>query len=114
MRRRLLALCVVVAAGALLALAVARSSPVDRLHAFVRSRLIGLLGETLPGARVTIGGVGGSVGRTLVLRDVSIGIGGQRVLHVARVDVRYRLRALLRGTIELPRVRVQGVDARHV
>ena len=78
----------------------------------VRTRLLDILRTSLD-AQIDLGGVGGTLGRSLVLRDFRIAVAGHNVVRAPRVEVVYALLPLVRGrlvvrrfTLVAPRVRL--------
>src|SRR5204862_7389770 len=63
--------------------------------------------------QIDLGGVGGTLGRSLVLRDFRVAVAGHNVVRAPRVEVVYALLPLVRGrlvvrrfTLVAPRVRL--------
>ena len=78
----------------------------------VRTRLLDILRTSLD-AQIDLGGVGGTLGRSLVLRDFRVAVAGHNVVRAPRVEVVYALLPLVRGrlvvrrfTLVAPRVRL--------
>src|SRR5439155_1517221 len=78
----------------------------------VRTRLLDVLRTSLD-AQIDLGGVGGTLGRSLVLRDLRVAVAGHNVVRAPRVEVVYALLPLVRGrlvvrrfTLVAPRVRL--------
>ncbi|TMB00651.1 MAG: hypothetical protein E6J70_09960 [Deltaproteobacteria bacterium] len=101
-----------------LALALWGASRFGVVQEMIRTRVLALLRASVE-AQVDLGGVGGTLGRSLVLRDLRVAVAGHTVARVPRVEIVYAPLALLRGrilvrrlTLVAPRVRLvrtQGV-----
>jgi len=108
--RRVLLSFATLFAGLVLALWVA--SRFGIVQEMVRTRALAFL-RTSVEAEVELGGVGGTLGRSLVLRDLRVAVAGHTVLRVPRTEIVYAPLALLRGrvlvrrfTLVAPRVRL--------
>src|SRR5207248_70733 len=105
-------------AVALVAAALAVASRTGAVRALERGAVVRGL-EAATGEHVTLAGVGGTLGHSLVLEDLRLAAGGRTVVHVPRLEIVYAPLALLHGvrlkrvTLTAPRVRavVEG-DAR--
>jgi TamB, inner membrane protein subunit of TAM complex len=109
----LVAIPVVLVAGSWIA------SRTGVLDAFVRDRILAVLRGALPGTRIEIASVGGTVGHSLVVHDLRAAVDGRTVVSIPRLDVVYDPLALLHGRLELehvvltaPRVRAVEEDGR--
>ena len=71
----------------------------------VRVRMLAALRSGVD-AQVELGGVGGTLGRSLVLRDLHVAVAGHTVLRVPRTEIVYAPLALLRGRVLLHRFRI--------
>src|SRR5438132_1536540 len=112
--RRLLVVLATLIAVLVLALWVASRFGV--VQEMVRTRVLALL-RTSVEAQVELGSVGGTLGRSLVLRDLRVAVAGHTVLRVPRTEIVYAPLALLRGhvlvrrfTLVAPRVRLVRED----
>ena len=95
-----------------LVLALWGASRFGVVQEMVRTRVLALLRASVE-AQVDLGGVGGTLGRSLVLRDLRVAVAGHSVARVPRVEIVYAPLALLRGrllvrrfTLVAPRVRL--------
>src|SRR5439155_470227 len=105
-------LILVATAIVVLVLALWGASRFGIVQEMVRTRVLALLRASVE-ARVDLGGVGGTLGRSLVLRDLRVAVAGHAVARVPRVEIVYAPLALLRGrilvrrfTLVAPRVRL--------
>jgi translocation and assembly module TamB len=89
------------------------ASQTTAVRQWARARVLTALAEALR-ADVRVGGVGGTLGRSLVLTDVAVATGGRTVLRVARLELTYALLPLLRGHVLVRRMTLDGPDARLV
>ncbi len=113
MRRLRRWLAGLVVATVLVAVALVAAGRSGALGGLERDVLVRLL-ERATGARVSLGAVGGTFGRSLVLEDLRVAAGGRTVAHVPRLEIVYAPRALLRGVLELRRVTVTAPHVRAV
>src|SRR5436190_381096 len=97
----------------LVALALAVGSRTGAVRALERSAVVRFL-ERATDARVRLGQVGGTLGRSLVLEDLRLATGGRTVAHVPRVEIVYAPLALLRGVLRLERVTLTAPRVRAV
>src|SRR6266576_1992738 len=70
--------------------------------------------EAATGGRVTLAGVGGTLGHSLVLEDLRLGAGGRTVVHVPRLEIVYAPLALVHGVVRLKRVTLTAPRVRAV
>jgi len=110
LRRTLLALAALVVVTPLVLVLASRTEPVREL---VRVRLVAILAG-MTDARVRIGALEGTLGRTLVLRDVRVDVAGEPVVRVPAVEVVYALLPLLRGELRLDRVTLTAPRIRAI
>src|SRR6266446_5244070 len=90
-------------AGALVAAALAVASRTGAVRALERRAVVRVL-ESATGERVTLAGVGGTLGHSLVLEDLRLAAGGRTVVHVPRLEIVYAPLALVHGVVRLKRV----------
>src|SRR2546428_9638808 len=86
---------------AVLVLALGVASRFGVVQEMVRTRVLALL-RTSVEAQVELGSVGGTLGRSLVLRDLRVAVAGHTVLRVPRTQIVYAPLALLRGPVLVP------------
>src|SRR5206468_3175069 len=70
--------------------------------------------ESATGERVTLAGVGGTLGHSLVLEDLRLTAGGRTVVHVPRLEIVYAPLALVHGVVRLKRVTLTAPRVRAV
>src|SRR5438045_1209034 len=90
-------------AVALVAAALAVASRTGAVRALERGAVVRGL-EAATGEQVTLAGVGGTLGHSLVLEDLRLAAGGRTVVHVPRLEIVYAPLALLHGVVRLKRV----------
>ncbi|HYY04967.1 MAG TPA: hypothetical protein VE997_00215, partial [Candidatus Limnocylindria bacterium] len=73
---------------ALVVIALAVASRTGAVRGLERDAVVRVL-EGATGARVTLAGVGGTLGRSLVLEDLRLAAGGRTVAHVPRLEIVY-------------------------
>src|SRR5439155_1680383 len=100
-------------AVALVAAALAVASRTGAARALERRAVVRVL-EAATGAQVTLAGVGGTLGHSLVLEDLRLGAGGRTVVHVPRLEIVYAPLALLHGVVRLKRVTLTALRVRAV
>jgi autotransporter translocation and assembly factor TamB len=98
---------------ALVVIALAVASRTGAVRGLERDAVVRVL-EGATGARVTLAGVGGTLGRSLVLEDLRLAAGGRTVAHVPRLEIVYAPLALLRGVLHLKRVTLTAPRVRVV
>src|SRR5439155_1033848 len=97
-------------AVALVAAALAVASRTGAARALERRAVVRVL-EAATGERVTLAGVGGTLGHSLVLEDLRLGAGGRTVVHVPRLEIVYAPLALVHGVVRLKRVNLAAPRA---
>ncbi|TMB51565.1 MAG: hypothetical protein E6J60_10945 [Deltaproteobacteria bacterium] len=100
-------------AVALVATALAVASRTGAVRALERRAVVRVL-ESATGERVTLAGVGGTLGHSLVLEDLRLTAGGRTVVHVPRLEIVYAPLALVHGVVRLKRVTLTGPRVRAV
>src|SRR5438093_272639 len=100
-------------AVALVAAALAVASRTGAVRALERGAVVRGL-EAATGEHVTLAGVGGTLGHSLVLEDLRLAAGGRTVVHVPRLEIVYAPLALLRGVLRLERVTLTAPRVRAV
>src|SRR2546428_9789570 len=100
-------------AGALVAAALAVASRTGAVRALERRIVVRVL-ESATGERVTLAGVGGTLGHSLVLEDLRLAAGGRTVVHVPRLEIVYAPLALVHGVVRLKRVTLTAPRVRAV
>src|SRR3989442_6457409 len=100
-------------AVALVAAALAVASRTGAVRALERRAVVRVL-ESATGERVTLGGVGGTLGHSLVLEDLRLAVGGRTVAHVPRLEIVYAPLALVHGVVRLKRVTLTAPRVRAV
>ena len=81
----------------------------DRGRATVRALALAQARKTVPGLQ--IGSIDGDYIHELSLRDVELRDDrGRPAVHVGRISARYRLAALLRRTVSVSELRIEGVS----
>src|SRR5881296_1492599 len=100
-------------AVALVATALAVASRTGAARALERRAVVRVL-EAATGAQVTLAGVGGTLGHSLVLEDLRLGAGGRTVVHVPRLEIVYAPLALVHGVVRLKRVTLTAPRVRAV
>src|SRR5213080_2338204 len=100
-------------AVALVAAALAVASRTGAARALERRAVVRVL-EAATGAQVTLAGVGGTLGHSLVLEDLRLAAGGRTVVHVPRLEIVYAPLALLHGVVRLKRVTLTAPRVRAV
>src|SRR6266403_520227 len=100
-------------AGALVAAALAVASRTGAVRALERRAVVRVL-EATTGAQVTLAGVGGTLGHSLVLEDLRLGAGGRTVVHVPRLEIVYAPLALVHGVVRLKHVTLTAPRLRAV
>src|SRR5712664_3469041 len=100
-------------AVAMVAAALAVASRTGAVRALERRAVVRVL-ETTTGAEVTLAGVGGTLGHSLVLEDLRLGAGGRTVVHVPRLEIVYAPLALVHGVVRLRRVTLSAPRVRAV
>src|SRR5436309_2455996 len=100
-------------AVALVATALAVASRTGAVRALERRAVVRVL-ESATGERVTLAGVGGTLGHSLVLEDLRLGAGGRTVVHVPRLEIVYAPLALVHGVVRLKRVTLTAPRVRAV
>src|SRR2546428_4253235 len=98
---------------AVLVLALWVASRFGVVQEMVRTRVLALL-RTSVEAQVELGSVGGTLGRSLVLRDLRVAVAGHTVLRVPRTEIVYAPLALLRGRVLVRRFTLVGPRVRLV
>ena len=83
------------------------------VQAWARASVVRLLRSTT-GADFSLGGLSGSLGRTIVLEDVRFASSPALRVRARRVEVHYSLTALIRGALVLEHVAVDGLRVRAV
>jgi autotransporter translocation and assembly factor TamB len=83
------------------------------VHEIVRRRVVAALAGALDG-EVSVARTSGHLGRSLVLEDVRVAVGGRTVARVARVAADYDASALLSGRIRVERLLADGLRLRAV
>src|SRR5438128_4650697 len=102
-----------VAAVVLVATALAVASRTGAVRALERRAVVRVL-ESATGERVTLAGVGGTLGHSLVLEDLRLAAGGRTVVHVPRLEIVYAPLALVHGVVRLKRVTLTAPRVRAV
>src|SRR5437867_5999901 len=102
-----------VVAVALVATALAVASRTGAGRALERRAVVRVL-ESATGERVTLAGVGGTLGHSLVLEDLRLTAGGRAVVHVPRLEIVYAPLALVHGVVRLKRVTLTAPRVRAV
>src|SRR5437867_1585098 len=100
-------------AVALVATALAVASRTGAVRALERRAVVRELGSAT-GERVTLAGVGGTLGHSLVLEDLRLTAGGRAVVHVPRLEIVYAPLALVHGVVRLKRVTLTAPRVRAV
>src|SRR5437870_1863712 len=100
-------------AGALVAAALAVASRTGAVRALERRAVVRVL-ESATGEHVTLAGVGGTLGHSLVLEDLRLGAGGRTVVHVPRLEIVYAPLALVHGVVRLKHVTLTAPRLRPV
>src|SRR5438477_3869010 len=100
-------------AVALVAAALAVASRTGAVRALERGAVVRGL-EAATGEHVTLAGVGGALGHSLVLEDLRLAAGGRTVVHVPRLEIVYAPLALLHGVVRLKRVTLTAPRVRAV
>src|SRR3989454_4803899 len=100
-------------AVALVAAALAVASRTGAVRALERRAVVRVL-ESATGERVTLAGVGGTLGHSLVLEDLRLGAGGRTVVHVPRLEIVYAPLALVHGVVRLKHVTLTAPRLRAV
>src|SRR6266404_2474011 len=100
-------------AVALVAAALAVASRTGAVRALERRAVVRVL-ESATGERVTLAGVGGTLGHSLVLEDLRLAAGGRTVVHVPRLEIVYAPLALVHGVVRLRRVTLTAPRVRAV
>src|SRR5881296_381674 len=100
-------------AVALVATALAVASRTGAVRALERRAVVRVL-ESATGERVTLAGVGGTLGHSLVLEDLRLATGGRTVVHVPRLEIVYAPLALVHGVVRLKRVTLTAPRVRAV
>src|SRR5262245_14798744 len=111
-RLRRLAVVVVILVG-LATLGLWLASRSATIRTLVHDQIVAALRAAL-GEDVTIGAVGGTLGRSLVLEDLRISAGGRALVRVPRIEIAYAPLALLRGRLRLTRIQVDAPSVRVV
>ncbi|HUE30243.1 MAG TPA: hypothetical protein VMR79_05175, partial [Verrucomicrobiae bacterium] len=98
-------------AASVVAAALAVASRTGAVRALERRALVRWL-EATTGAHVALGGVGGTLGHSLVLEDLQLAAGGRTVAQVPRLEIVYAPLSLLRGVLRVKRVTLTGPRVR--
>ena len=89
------------------------ASRTGAVQSWMRARVVGALARAL-GADVDVASVGGTLGRSLVLRELRVRWDGRTVARVRRVEAIYSAGALLRGRLKLRRLVLDAPEVRAV
>src|SRR5437870_2958873 len=100
-------------AVALVAAALAVASRTGAVRALERRAVVRVL-ESATGERVTLAGVGGTLGHSLVLEDLRLTAGGRTVVHVPRLEIVCAPLALVHGVVRLKGVTLTAPRVRAV